>query len=248
MKISERQERILKAIIADYLESGKPVSSAKLVKKHDIPASPATVRYEMSTLEQEGLVKKRHSSSGRIPTATGLRHYLTSLFDGGVVDYMLEMDVKQRLSKVKFERELLLREAVSILAEQSEFLGFCVMDDGPRIGGLSNLLVMKKSALRILFVMLEDEKMFRDVLEKSEHGSAGVLLGDEIGLAGMKEAAIAYKSVQLYGENGWFGVLGPISMDYRTILPIVDMVSDTAITEASHWGKKALASPISTEE
>jgi transcriptional regulator of heat shock response len=227
VNVTERQQRILKAIVTEYMGDGKPVGSANLVKKFDLPASSATVRYEMARLSHEGLIAKMHHSSGRVPTIMGLRYYLDTLFDEKVVDYMLEVEVKKRLSCVKYDRELLLREAVSILAEKAKHLGFCVMEDGPRVGGITNLLVLDKKTLTTVFAMLE-----------SESAKYKVLLGSEIGLSGLNSCALVYQQVKMYGEVGWFGVLGPLWMDYRVIVPLLTLVTQAAEAEASHWGKK----------
>jgi len=238
MNITERQQRILKAVVTDYMEKGAPVGSSNLVKRHDLPASPATVRYEMAALAKEGLIMKPHRSAGRAPTIMGLRYYLTDLFSEKVVDYMLEVEVKQRLSKAKFNREMLLRECVSLLAERTGDLGFCVMDDGPRVGGISNLLKLEKKTLATIFAMLEDDRMFKKVLTTIDKEGVIVLLGKEIGLSNMDECAVVFKHVKLYGELGWVGVLGKISTDYRFVLPFVTLVCQSATLESSHWSKR----------
>ena len=238
MKITERQQRILKAVVVDYMEKGVPVGSSNLVKRYDLPASPATVRYEMAALAKEGLIMKPHRSAGRAPTIMGLRHYLTELFSEKVVDYMVEVEVKQRLAKVKFDREMMLRECVSLLAERTGDLGFCVMEDGPRVGGISNLLKLEKKSLATVFAMLEDDRMFRKVLNTIDKEGVVVLLGKEIGLSNMDECAVVFRRVKLYGESGWIGVFGKLSTDYRFVIPFVTLVCQSAEQESGHWKKK----------
>lgn len=238
MKITDRQQRILKAIVTDFIEKGEPVGSSNLVKRHDLPASPATVRYEMAVLSKEGFIFKPHRSAGRVPTISGLRFFLTDLFSEKVVDYILELEIKQRLSKSKFNRELMLRECVSILAEHTGTLGFSVMPDGPRVGGISNLLKLGNKSLATVFAMLEDDGAFRKVLTTIDKRGVIVLLGKEIGLSNMDECAIVFKRVKLYGQSGWIGVLGKISMDYRFVIPLLGLLLDTAEKESAYWLEK----------
>lgn len=245
MNITERQQRILKAIVSDFVDKGGPVGSSNLVKRYDLPASPATVRYEMAALAKEGLIAKPHRSAGRVPTTTGLRYFLTDLFTEKVVDYMLELEIKQRLSKAKFDRELLLRECVSILAERTGTLGFCVMPDGPRVGGISNLLKLGKKALATVFAMLEDDKALKKVLTTVDKQGVVVLLGKEIGLSHMDECAVVFKRVKLYGDSGYVGVLGQISMDYRFVIPLLNLILQTAEAEAAHWSSKRKKKKVS---
>ncbi len=76
MHLSARQHDILQAIVEDYINSAEPVGSRTVSKKIKIPVSSATIRNEMSDLEEMGLITQQHLSSGRIPTQKGLRFYI----------------------------------------------------------------------------------------------------------------------------------------------------------------------------
>lgn len=77
--MDERKERILKAIIHDYVKTAEPVSSRTIARKHDLGVSPATVRNEMSDLKEMGYLEQPHTSSGRVPSAQGYRFYVDSM-------------------------------------------------------------------------------------------------------------------------------------------------------------------------
>lgn len=74
-----RSEKIVKLLVQDYLRTGEPVGSRTLAKKSSVHLSPATVRNIMSDLEDLGIIKSVHASSGRIPTAKGLSVYVRRL-------------------------------------------------------------------------------------------------------------------------------------------------------------------------
>lgn len=74
--INPRQERVLAAIVQEYVETAQPVASKTLCEKHDFQVSPATLRNDMVTLEEAGLLRQPHTSAGRIPTEEGYRYYL----------------------------------------------------------------------------------------------------------------------------------------------------------------------------
>ena len=67
MELNERKQKILEAIIRNYMETGEPVGSRTVSKYTDLNLSSATIRNEMATLEKLGLLEKTHTSSGRIP-------------------------------------------------------------------------------------------------------------------------------------------------------------------------------------
>lgn len=80
--MDERKRRILHAIIQDYIRSAEPVGSRTLAKNYDLGISPATVRNEMSDLEDLGFLEQPHTSAGRIPSAKGYRYYVDSMIHG----------------------------------------------------------------------------------------------------------------------------------------------------------------------
>lgn len=75
--LTDRQQKILKLIIEEYIASAKPVSSNLLC--NNLHCSSATIRSEMAFLEEEGLLEKTHTSSGRIPSEEGYRFYVDHL-------------------------------------------------------------------------------------------------------------------------------------------------------------------------
>ena len=81
MHLTDRKWTILKAIIKTYLETGEPVGSRTISKYADLNLSSATIRNEMSDLEEMGLILQPHTSAGRIPSDAGYRLY---------VDHMME--------------------------------------------------------------------------------------------------------------------------------------------------------------
>ncbi|WP_139283541.1 heat-inducible transcriptional repressor HrcA [Selenomonas sp. KH1T6] len=79
MELDARKQKVLKAIIDDYIESAEPVGSRTLARKHDLGVSPATIRNEMADLEMLGYLEHLHTSSGRVPSSKGYRFYVNGL-------------------------------------------------------------------------------------------------------------------------------------------------------------------------
>ena len=77
--MDERKERILRAIVQDYIGSAEPVGSRTIARKYDLGVSPATIRNEMADLEMLGYLEHIHTSSGRIPSSKGYRFYVDDL-------------------------------------------------------------------------------------------------------------------------------------------------------------------------
>src|SRR5688500_11088762 len=83
MQLTQRQARLLKAVVELHHETGRPVGSKALVESGAVAASSSTVRYELGRLEELGLLEHPHTSAGRVPTDTGYRISVDHLMDAG---------------------------------------------------------------------------------------------------------------------------------------------------------------------
>ena len=77
--LTRRAQKILHAVVTEYLQGGEAVGSRTVTRRHDLGLSPATVRNVMADLEEMGLLEQRHTSAGRVPTPSGLRFFIDSL-------------------------------------------------------------------------------------------------------------------------------------------------------------------------
>ena len=115
-EMSERKLKILHAIIQNYLETGEPVGSRTISKYTDLNLSSATIRNEMSDLEELGYIVQPHTSAGRIPSDQGYRFY---------VDHLIEEKEKEVSEMKEFviehtERmEEVLKQVVKVLASNT---------------------------------------------------------------------------------------------------------------------------------
>lgn len=76
---ADRRTDVLRAIVSDYIASHEPVGSKSIVDRHSLGVSSATIRNDMAVLEAEGFIVQPHTSSGRIPTEKGYRHFVDSI-------------------------------------------------------------------------------------------------------------------------------------------------------------------------
>lgn len=104
MELSDRKGKILDAIIRSYLETGEPVGSRTISKNTDLNLSSATIRNEMSDLEEMGYIIQPHTSAGRIPTDKGYRFYVDNILK----DKMSELDEREK--KVTEKEDLLIEK------------------------------------------------------------------------------------------------------------------------------------------
>jgi heat-inducible transcriptional repressor len=77
--LDDRKLDVLRAIVEDYVSTNEPVGSKMLVERHHLGVSPATIRNDMGTLEDEGYITQPHTSAGRVPTDKGYRLFVDKL-------------------------------------------------------------------------------------------------------------------------------------------------------------------------
>ena len=96
-ELSRRAQKILQAVVTEYLQGGDAVGSRTVTRRHDLGLSPATVRNVMADLEEMGLLEQRHTSAGRVPTTSGLRLYLDSLLKVRGLNPREKDEIRERL-------------------------------------------------------------------------------------------------------------------------------------------------------
>ena len=115
--LDERKEKILKAIIANYLETGEPVGSRTISKMSDLSLSSATIRNEMSDLEDLGYIVQPHTSAGRIPTDKGYRFYVDTVMAEKSLSEEKQGALLTRVDKL----ESLLMQVAKVLAYNTKY-------------------------------------------------------------------------------------------------------------------------------
>ena len=118
MELDERKVTILKAIIKNYMDTGEPVGSRTISKYIDSKWSSATIRNEMSDLEEMGYIVQPHTSAGRIPSDKGYRFYVDQIMQEKEqeVTEMQELMIK-RVDRV----ELVLKKLAKLLAHDTNY-------------------------------------------------------------------------------------------------------------------------------
>ncbi len=118
MELSERKVKILQAIIRNYLETGEPVGSRTISKYTDLNLSSATIRNEMSDLEEMGYILQPHTSAGRIPSDKGYRLYVDTMMEQK--DREIE-EMKEVMVQKEDKMDQLLKQVAKLLAVNTNY-------------------------------------------------------------------------------------------------------------------------------
>ena len=123
--LDERKSEILKAIVQGYVRSGEPVGSKRLTEEWTLGVSSATVRADMSALEEAGYITHPHTSAGRVPTDKGYRYFVDSLTATAGLQPE-QVDALEGLLLGAADLEDLLRRTSSVLSKLTRFAALVV--------------------------------------------------------------------------------------------------------------------------
>jgi heat-inducible transcriptional repressor len=115
-EFTERRQLILKLVVQEFVASANAVASETLVRKYGLPISPATVRNELSTLEDLGYLTHMHTSAGRIPTDAGYRFFVENLMDLTPLSVDEQSMIRHQFYQVRGEFDQWIQLGAGILA------------------------------------------------------------------------------------------------------------------------------------
>ncbi|TVY09112.1 heat-inducible transcriptional repressor HrcA [Paenibacillus cremeus] len=119
--LTERQRHILSAIVDDYIRSAEPIGSRSISKRGNVGFSPATIRNEMSDLEEMGYLEQPHTSAGRIPSHKGYRYYVDHLMTYGQLPTQDVDLLKQFFAERMQEMERVIQQVAMILSHLTPY-------------------------------------------------------------------------------------------------------------------------------
>ncbi len=127
MSLDDRKRRILKAIVDEYIENAEPVGSKVIAARGRLDVSAATIRNEMSELEELGYLEQPHISAGRIPSTAGYRLYVNELMNRYRLSVMETEAINKALRGQMHELERMLRDLGSFVSEITNYTTYAVI-------------------------------------------------------------------------------------------------------------------------
>ena len=151
-ELSERERRVLEAVIQSYVETAEPAGSRTISRRFGLGVSPATIRNTMSELEEKGYLFHPHTSAGRIPTDSAYRLYVDSLMGPATLTHKETERLAEEISGGGSAIEAILRRAAQSLSVVTQELGVAL---GPRLDRtmLQRLELVRASEERLLLVL-----------------------------------------------------------------------------------------------
>lgn len=227
-ELTDRQIKILKSIIEEYMESAEPVGSETLEKKYELGVSPATIRNEMVALTEMNYLHQPHASAGRTPTKEAFKFYVSQLMEEKKLSVADEVAAKEKVWDARFDFDKLMRQAVKALAERSRALAVAATKKGDVYhAGYANILEIPEfydiDVTRAVLSMLDETNRLLDLFAHSfGEEPVHILLGDELGYELLEPCGMVFAEFNAGPEkSGTLGVIGPARFNYPRIIPMV---------------------------
>lgn len=241
--LTARQVEILKSLIEEYIETAEPVGSETLEKKHNLSASPATIRNEMVRLTELGYLKKPHISAGRVPTPEGMKFYVKQLMKEKELSVADEVSLKEKVWDLREKEKDFLRELTKTLAERTNALAVTTTNDGDLFcAGYANLLDSPEffdiDVTKNLLSAIDEINYFQNLFSGQEidDEDTHILLGEELGPRLNGPYGFVYtRYTTLAKLSGEVGVLGPARLNYNLVVPTVRYFGNLIEEIAKGW-------------
>lgn len=204
--MDSRKKKILHAVIKDYVDTAEPVGSRTLAKKYDLGVSPATIRNEMSDLEELGYIHQPHTSAGRVPSDKGYKYYVDCLMEP--TEGQISLDERKMIAEAfqnqTAEINSLLQESCKLLSKMTNYTAM-VIKPKQVVGNLTGLNLVKVDSAHAVVVMTDSFNKIRhqiisipeDITDEQLHEMEKLLREKLIGVSLadvanslMKEAAL----------------------------------------------------------
>lgn len=152
MRLSSRKHDILCLAIDDYIKDACPITSGGVKEKQVIKLSTATLRNELSALEEMGYLKQLHTSGGRVPTTEGYKYYVNYLMETITVNKQNLQQVKEQLNKRTQSLNEIATEIAKIISRATNYPTAVLVNgyDKLIVEGITVIPLLEKKALALI--------------------------------------------------------------------------------------------------
>lgn len=225
--MTERQVQILAAIIEQHAEIAEPIGSVMLAKLFGV--SSATIRSEMSHLEEMGYIMQPHTSAGRIPTDAGYRFYVNMITDSVDEKILPNFDrsaraIEARVNTQKSHADKAIRSAVDSLVDLTHNLGLATIGDELYLSGIGNLFSQPEfsQTKHVQAVARLIDNLEPWLREAAPNEPLNVFIGAENPIGrntGVSLIISRFRSP--YSDRSYIGVLGSTRQSYAKVMTLV---------------------------
>ncbi|MGE5453768.1 MAG: heat-inducible transcriptional repressor HrcA [Methylocystaceae bacterium] len=175
MQLDERKKRILEAVIREYVKTAEPVGSRSIARQSDLGVSAATVRNEMSDLEEMGYLEQPHTSAGRIPSEKGFRYFVDCMMEPEELTDRDQDFLRRMLGEKINGLEDLVQQTSNVLSNFSHYASLVISPAPQGDEGFRKMELIPLEPGRALLVLITDKGM---IMHRKLDVDAGLTMHD----------------------------------------------------------------------
>jgi heat-inducible transcriptional repressor len=223
VKLNERKQKILKAIVQDYIATAEPVGSRTISRKFELGVSPATIRNEMADLEELGLIEQPHTSAGRVPSDKGYRYYVDYLIGDAELSESQRKHIDRNFAERVSEVQEVIESASKLI---SQITNLTAIVTGPHSlnSALQKLYFLPyQSGQAILVTVKDNGQVENNIVDIGDDATTeelqilATLFNERIGVTRVKDLSRSFLQ-EIYRElsqrrrmiDGVVGILGRV--------------------------------------
>ena len=218
--MDERKKRVLNSIIKDYLATAEPVGSRAVAKKCGLGVSPATIRNEMSDLEEEGYIEQPHTSAGRRPSHKGYRYYVDNLMEKEKLTKDEINSIRQLFPGQIEETDTLMHQCCQLISRLTNYAAMVVYP-GEGQGTLEKIKLLPVDDSQILAVVLANNGVVKHRLLHMPVGISSVRIDY---LETVLQEKLKGKSMDDLGHTLLRELINTIGSQEKTILQTIELL------------------------
>ena len=228
--LTDRRQQVLAALIREYVAHALPVASKALVEGYPLGVSSATVRNDLSALEERGYIQQPHTSAGRIPTDFGYRSFVDALLArADLSGDPATADAIRSARQTAHELDELLDRTSALLTQLTMCLSIVLPQHAEALPlrsiGLSTLMQQPEFQNSIVLVpllrMIEDDSLLGYISDTAGADEPVVRIGHENRDESLGNVSVVATHFGRGSEAGIIAVIGPTRMDYERALGAV---------------------------
>lgn len=227
MILNDRKIKILEAVVTDYIGTAEPIGSRTIAKKYNFGISSATIRNEMSDLEEMGLIIQPHTSSGRVPSDLGYRLYVDSLMRHRPLTDEETMYLQRMIMKSIHHTDHLMQETAKAIASLTQYATI-VSEPREKKHVIKYVQLMPMDERSILVIWVNDTKAVKNktvmVTDPPDYDTL-------ISLAKILNNALQNKTVDDIDRTMVSELLTAFGKNARMLMPILGVLADALKSE-----------------
>lgn len=223
--IDERKTQLIKRVVDAYISTAHPVGSAVLVQRYRLSVSSATIRNELSFLEDAGYMFQPYTSAGRVPTQLAYRRYFEDLKTTRL-SRTVERSLQRMAGTISSYEDM--RELCRILSHFAEEIVFCVGPSGAFSAGIRFLTEKPEcndpEFMRDITTCIDVcDEIIERICDDIDSDSVYAAIGDDETF-GASCSALAVRI--LVGDDPiYIGIIGPLRMNYQKNIALLQSIN-----------------------